>query len=232
MTDKDQQSKRTLDGLLTPLESRAIRYLVPRLPAWTTPDQLTYLGLVGAAITALGYGLSNLHPGYLFLASAGLAIHWFGDSLDGNLARLRKRERPRYGFFFDQTMDVIGNLLIGGGIGLSPYVRMDVALFVLTGFNMVSIYTYVKNAVAREFDVTVGFMGPTEIRAILVLLNLALYVIGAEKFTLLGVMLTWCDLLMIAGGCAFVAIFLIVTLSYAAILRIEAPGPQNTDGVN
>ena len=98
--------------------------LCRRMPAWVTPDRLTALGFVGAAISGLGYVASNRSPLFLFLASLGMMVNWFGDSLDGSLARHRRIERPRYGYFLDHSIDAIDSLIFALGLGLSPYVGM------------------------------------------------------------------------------------------------------------
>ncbi len=112
------QHKRVNDILLGPLERPALHWLAAHMPAWITPDICTLIGLGGAVMTLAGYGLSNVHPGFLWLASLGFLINWFGDSLDGTLARHRHIERPRYGYFVDHTTDAAVQVMIFLGLGL------------------------------------------------------------------------------------------------------------------
>src|SRR5262245_24038819 len=109
------------------------------LPAWVTPDRLTALGVFGAAVVFAGSLLSNRDPAFLWLANLGLVIHWLGDSLDGTLARVRGSERPKLGFVMDQSVDVVGDILIMAGLGLSPFVRLDAALLALVGYHALTV---------------------------------------------------------------------------------------------
>ena len=136
---------------------------------------LSYIGIFGSALYMLGGWLANKNMIFLWLASFGLVIHWFGDSLDGTLARVRNKQRPVYGFFIDHTLDAITTCIIFLGAGLSPLFRMDVALFILAGYLCLSIYTYICTILKGEFRLTYGYMGPTEFRLLLILIN-ALYI--------------------------------------------------------
>jgi len=213
---KDQ---RIQTGLVSRYERVALGWMVSRVPERVTPDILTGIGMFGAFLTLAGYGLTQLSPGFLWLASFGLVVHWLGDSLDGNLARYRKIERPRYGYFVDQTADVIGNLLIGLGIAISPFVRTDVALFTLTGYHMLSIYVFVRAYVSREFHVTVLNSGPTEIRLMIIAMNMLILLVGAPEFEFLNIKMTWCDVAMSALSIGFIIAFIYLVMNYAKILR-------------
>ena len=125
--------QRVNDILLGPLERPALQWLAGHMPAWMNPDILTGIGMLGAAVVFAGYTLSNAHPAYLWLANLGFVINWFGDSLDGTLARYRHIERPKYGFFIDHTMDALSEVLVVAGLGLSPYVSFEIAMLALVG---------------------------------------------------------------------------------------------------
>ena len=112
------------------------------MPAWVTPDRLTAVGALGAIVTASGYVASRWAPGFLFLASLGIVMNWFGDSLDGSLARHRRVERPKYGYFLDHSVDAANNLVFAIGLGLSPYVSMAAALFLLCSYYLLSIRVF------------------------------------------------------------------------------------------
>ncbi|KAF0227750.1 MAG: CDP-alcohol [Beijerinckiaceae bacterium] len=207
------------NSFLAGIERIAIDAICPRLPASVTPDKLTAFGTFGAAVTLLGYLASWKHPAFLWLASFGLVIHWFGDSLDGNLARYRKIERPRYGYFLDQTIDVFGNFLICFGMGLSPFVDMRVALVSLAGYHMVSIYVFVRANIAGDFHVSVLNSGPTEMRVLIISMNTLIYFFGAPEFMLAGIMLTWCDITVSLWSIGVMIAFLYLIFSFAPTLR-------------
>lgn len=159
-------------------ERRLLNWLCSRMPHWVTPDQLTSLGLVGAAMTFAGYVASNAGPLWLLLAIAGYAVQWFGDSLDGSLARYRHIERPSYGYFIDHSCDGISTLLILAGIGLSPFVTMDVALIALSGYLLLSIHAFLSARVLGELKLSYLSAGPTELRIMLIVLTVMMMVLG------------------------------------------------------
>jgi archaetidylinositol phosphate synthase len=202
-------------------ERVALNWLVRRLPARMTPDMLTAFGTFGALLVFVGYLLSWRTPAYLWLATAGLAIHWFGDSLDGSLARYRRAESPRYGFFIDQCIDVPGNLLICAGLGLSPFVRLDVALLALAGYHALTILGLVRTTLDREFHVTVMSFGPTEVRACLILLNGLMLLCGKVEFAVLGYALSPWDGLVGLFAASSWLFFGLLMLSLAPRYRRE-----------
>jgi archaetidylinositol phosphate synthase len=175
------QHKRVNDILLGPLERPALHWLAAHMPAWVTPDICTLIGLGGAAITLAGYGLSSVHPGFLWLASLGFLVNWFGDSLDGTLARYRNIERPRYGYFVDHTTDAVVQVIVFLGLGFSPYVTYNIACLALVGYLMLSILVYLRTHIAGEFKISYGGLGPTESRVVAVLLNTAMFFFGFQN---------------------------------------------------
>ena len=175
------QHTRVNDILLGPLERTALHWLTAHMPAWVTPDICTAVGLLGALLTMISYGMSNYNPNYLWLASLGFFINWFGDSLDGTLARYRHIERPRYGFYIDHIIDVVCQVMIFLGLGLTPYVSFNMACLALIGYMMLSVLVYVRTYVAGEFKISYGRLGPTEGRVLAVLLNIAMYFFGMQS---------------------------------------------------
>jgi phosphatidylglycerophosphate synthase len=129
-----------------------------------------------------GYILSNYSPGFLWLASLGFIINWFGDSLDGTLARYRRIERPMYGYFVDHAMDALCQFLIILGMGLSPYISYNFASLALIAYLMLSIIVYLRTYIVGEFKISYGGLGPTESRVIAILLNTAMYFFGVQSF--------------------------------------------------
>lgn len=144
------------------------------------PDQLTTLGLVGAAMVLAGYAASGLDRRWLWLAIAGFFVHWFGDSLDGSLARFRQIERPRFGYFIDHSADGLGNLMIVGGLGLSPFIRLDVSLLALAGYYLLSIHAFLAVRILGELRLSYAAAGPTELRLALIAMTLLMFFYGGE----------------------------------------------------
>lgn len=213
------------DSFLAEPERRVLRWIAQRLPLWVTPDRLTGLGVVGAVVVMAGYLATHISPHFLWLANVGLLIHWFGDSLDGTLARVRDIARPRYGYFLDQNIDVVGNLLIAAGIGLSPLARLDTALLALTGYHMVSIYVFVRNVVHQEFHLAVMGFGPTEVRIGIIIMNLTVLFVGAPTFQVFGRVFTWCDGVLLLTFLALATMFLISVFREAKRLSAQEPVP-------
>ena len=176
--------KRVNDILLGPLERPALQWLAAHMPAWMNPDILTGIGVMGAVIIFFSYWLSNEVPAFLWVASLGFVINWFGDSLDGTLARYRKIERPKYGFFVDHTMDCFSEVLVVMGLGLSPYVTFSVACLALIGYLLMSVLVYIRTYVYGVFQISYGKFGPTEVRVILILLNAVMFFLGTPEVEL------------------------------------------------
>jgi phosphatidylglycerophosphate synthase len=208
---KSESHKRVNDILLGPLERPALRWLAAHMPSWVNPDILTVIGIIGAIIIFTGYVLSNVAPAFLWLATFGYLVNWFGDSLDGTVARYRKIERPKYGFFVDHTVDAFGQLLIFGGLGLSPYVSFDVASLALIGYLLVSIYVYVNTYVTGVFKISYGKFGPTEIRLIAILANLLFFFLGVQVISFEFGEVSIYDILVLGIAIVLILIFVVST---------------------
>jgi archaetidylinositol phosphate synthase len=163
--------RRELTFLLAEPERRLLRAIAARLPAAVNSDHLTALGVVGAVGAGVAYALSTFGPAWLWAASALLALQWFGDSLDGTLARVRGAERPRYGYYLDHVVDAFSTAVIGIGIGLSPYVDLEVALGLVVVYLALSINVYLETNVFGVFRLAYGRLGPTEMRIIMIVAN-------------------------------------------------------------
>ena len=165
-----EQSVRIQTSFLNAAEKKALVWLAERQPKWMTSDILTFIGFLGAVIIAVGYALSA-NPVFLWLASFGWIINWYGDSLDGTLARVRKQQSPVYGFFIDHTVDCINESIMIIGIGMSPFMQFDVAIMCLVAYLLISVYVYISAHLKGEFKLTYGKMGPTELRVIMIIVN-------------------------------------------------------------
>lgn len=213
--------ERIQENLLARAERRVLNRLCAAMPAWVTPDKLTTLGMLGAGLIFAGYAASNDHPAWLWLCILGFVIHWFGDSLDGSLARFRKIERPRYGYFLDHSCDGLATAMIVSGIGLSPYVSMEAALMGLAGYLLLSIHAFLSVRVLGELPLTYLNLGPTEVRVILVLLTLAFLIFGVPAPIWNGA--TSFDLVAWGAGFLMIALFVVQTAAKARLLARQEP---------
>ena len=175
--------------LLARPEGRALEWIARRLPAWVMPDHLTGLGVLAALGIAVAYVLSNGSDVWLWAASGLLVVHWLGDSLDGTLARVRRTERPRYGYYLDHLVDAIATTLIGLGLGLSPHMLLVTGLVIVIAYLVLSINTYLETHALGVFSLGYGRLGPTEARLLLIVANavLALGLVPAVDVLGLGV---------------------------------------------
>jgi phosphatidylglycerophosphate synthase len=174
--ENKEHTQRHLLAISASFERRFLPWMALRLPPWVTPDGLTAWGLISAVLILISYLLAINHPAWLWGASVGLVLHWYFDSLDGTLARVRKIERPNYGYYIDHMADVIASLAILIGLGSTPWMRLSTALFVLSGYLAMSVHTHVYAHVTGVFQMGKGGLGPTEIRLILILGNTATWI--------------------------------------------------------
>jgi phosphatidylglycerophosphate synthase len=173
---KFRDATRVLESVLAPAERRTLLYLAARLPRWVNSDHLTGLALAAMFGAGLSYWLASVHPIGLFLVVICLALNWFGDSLDGTLARYRGHQRPRYGYYVDHVVDAFGAAFLLGGLALSGYMTPVIALGLLAVYLMFAIEVYLAAHVLGEFKITYLMVGPTELRILLALGSLWLMV--------------------------------------------------------
>lgn len=176
-----KEAKRQRAAITARIEKRALEAMARHLPGAIHSDHLTVIGVIAAVGVAVGYALSALSPHWLWLASAMLAVNWWGDSLDGTLARVRNAQRPRYGYYIDHSVDAFTTTIIGVGIGLSPYVGLIVGLALVILYLMMSINVYLESTVYGVFKMDYGLIGPTEVRIILILVNTLLVWLTAGR---------------------------------------------------
>jgi phosphatidylglycerophosphate synthase len=199
--------------------------MAQRLPHWILPDDLTALGVLAAVGICAAYQLSNNGRGWLWVASALLVVHWVGDSLDGTLARVRKSERPRYGYYLDHLVDAIATALIGVGLGFSPYMLVATGLVLVVAYLVLSINTYLETNTLGVFSLGYGRLGPTEARVGLVAIN-TLLALGVAPVALgMGVL----DFVVL--GIAAVMLGALVVRAFRnlrELARLEPPRPAQT----
>lgn len=203
-------------NILASNERRLLDWLCPRLPAWMTPDMMTALGFAGAVMVGTGYILSNVALSWLWLAQLGYVLNWFGDSLDGSLARYRRIERPKYGYFIDHSVDALATMVMLAGLGMGPFMEMEIALMALIAYLLLSIHTYLCAQVIDTFKLTYLAGGPTELRLMLMAMTGAMFVASPDK--LFGTDLSAFDIFGLAVSIILMGIFIAQTTSTARML--------------
>jgi archaetidylinositol phosphate synthase len=219
-----RKHKRILDTFTGPVERPLLLWLAARQPAWMTPDILTGVSIFGALVIFIGFILTNISKNYLWLATFGFIINWYGDSLDGTLARFRHIERPIYGFYIDHVADAFVELMIFLGLGFSPYVRFDLACLALIGYFLLSVLVYVRTCVKGEFTISYGKLGPTEARLIAISGNTLVFFFGAATFSLLSFSLTIYDWIAIGVIILEATISVVTAFRQASLLSKQDPG--------
>ena len=171
MENNKADAVRIQTSVLNALEKKVLVWLAERQPKWMTSDILTYVGTFGAAVIAVGYILSAWNINFLWLSSLGFIINWYGDSLDGTLARVRKTLRPIYGYYLDHTIDAMNEVMIFVGVGLSGLMHLEIALLALVMYFLITINVSINAHLKKEFKLTYAKMGPTEFRIIMIVIN-------------------------------------------------------------
>ena len=212
-----QEAKRVQRGVLATAEKRALRWLAERMPPVINSDHLTGLGFVAMILAGVFYALSGKYGGvWIHAVNACLLVNWFGDSLDGTLARYRNRQRPRYGFYVDHILDTFSFLFIVGGLGVAGFLSFPVAAALLITYYMLNIHVYLATYTMGEFKISFAGLSPTELRLLLVVGNL--FVLTHSKVTLAGKKFLLFDIggtlaaIMMAGFLVFATIRSIAVL--------------------
>lgn len=169
-----QDAERQQTSILAPLERAALRALASRMPAWVNSDHLSLLGFLAMFLAGVFYAASGRNPMWLHVVNLCIFVNWFGDSLDGTLARYRDCQRPRYGFYVDHIIDTFGTMFIIVGLAISGYITERVAAGSLIVFLMLAINSYLAAYSLSIFKISHGKLGPTEIRLVLIVGNLVL----------------------------------------------------------
>lgn len=171
MAGNKADAVRIQTSVLNAAEKKVLVWLAQRQPRWMTSDILTYIGMFGAVVIAVGYVLSAWNVAFLWISSLGFVINWYGDSLDGTLARVRNTQRPVYGYYLDHTIDAINEVIIFVGVGLSGLIHLEIALLALVVYLLMTINVSINAHLKKEFRLTYAKMGPTEFRIIMIIIN-------------------------------------------------------------
>ena len=214
-------ARRVNRSLTASVEKKALTWMAERAPAWVTSDRLTALGLLAQIGAGVCYALSRYNEWFLVGVIACIVLNWFGDSMDGTLARVRNQQRPRYGFYVDHMVDIFGATALMCGLGFSGITHWAVAIAMLVGFLLLSAESYLATYTLSCFQMSQGMFGPTEIRILLIIGNLAL--LRDHYATVLGHRYLLFD---IGGTIAAVAMFgmaIVIAVRHTAELYRQEP---------
>jgi len=209
-----KNATRTQESILAPLERRFLIWTAKRLPAWVGPDHLTILGFLGQIMAGVFYSQVGKWPPFFYFVNFCIFINWFGDSLDGTVARVRNKQRPRYGFYVDHIIDVLGAFALMTGLGFSGYITPMVAAALLVCFLMFSAETYLSSYAVGNFKLSYFKFSPTEIRVLLIVGNM--FAVTRPMMHVFGRPFKFFDF-----GCAVAAVCMFITLIISAIRNIR-----------
>ena len=210
---------------LARFEQWALPRMARRLPDWVTPDMLTVVGLVAAGVIGLSYYLTQYSLGWLWLASLGFVVHWWGDSLDGTLARVRDIRRERYGFYVDHQSDAVSVFVIFLGLGLSPLMELPIALFIIVGYYLMMILVSLVTIARDVFKISFGGAGPTESRLAMIAANTLVFFLDNPLVSVAGYDLRLFSLIGIVGTVILVGTYVGTSLKERAVLAVLDPPP-------
>jgi len=201
-----EKHKRIQESLLAPPERKVLQWFAVRMPEWVNSDHLTLLGLAGMALAGVFYYLAGSNPWYLHLVNIAIVLNWFGDSLDGTLARVRDKLRPRYGYYVDHILDNFGVLFVVIGLALSGYMSEKVAFLFLIVYFLLNINIYLATSSLGVFQISFNKFGPTELRIALIVGNL--FLLSKPMVHLFG----YPFLLFDIGGVVGIGILTVITV--------------------
>jgi phosphatidylglycerophosphate synthase len=208
-------------ALTASIEKRALHWMAKHAPQWLTSDQLTLLGLIAQIGAGVFYALSRYNRSALVLVILCIALNWLGDSLDGTLARVRHQQRPRYGFYVDHMVDIFGSIALMSGLALSGFLHWQTAIAMLIAFLLLSSESYLATYSLSRFHMSQGIFGPTEIRILLIIGNLAL--LRNPNANLFGHTILLFDLGGIIAAVGMFAMAIFTTIRHTAQLYREEP---------
>lgn len=220
MEKNNVDAVRIQTSVLDALEKKVLVWLAQRQPRWVTSDMLTYIGVLGAVVIAAGYILASHNINFLWLSSLGFIINWYGDSLDGTLARVRKTQRPIYGYYLDHTIDAMNEVMIFVGVGLSGLMHLEIALLAVVMYFLITINVSINAHLKKEFKLTYAKMGPTEFRIIMIVINTLFALIRplrefSHNFVLCGHEITF-------GALDYIGVVIVLALAVIHIMTVRA----------
>jgi archaetidylinositol phosphate synthase len=216
-----ENARRMNEALTARVEKCALHWMAERAPMWVSSDQLTVLGLSAQIGAGVCFALSRYDGRFLLAVIVCLALNWLGDSLDGTLARVRRQERPRYGFYVDHIVDVLGAVALMCGLGFSGLLHWATAMAMLIAFLVLSSESYLATYTLKCFELSQGIFGPTEIRILLAMGCLA--AMRSPYATLFGHRMLLFDLGGTIATLGMAGMALMVTVRHTAQLYRQEP---------
>lgn len=229
MTMTEKKAVRIQNSILNGVEKKVLVWLAERQPKWVVSDLLTIVGIIGSVMIAAGFVLCGNNIHWLWLSIAGFFVNWYGDSLDGTIARVRNTQRPIYGYYLDHTVDVINEAFMFLGVGLSSLMRLDIALLIFIAYLCLTLNVSINAHLKSEFKLTYGKLGPTEFRVIAcILIMLIISLPGLREFRT-TVRLFGHDLAMGPLDIPGLVIFLVLMFIYIWTVISDAKGYAKID---
>jgi phosphatidylglycerophosphate synthase len=216
-------ARRVNEALTARMEKRALQWMAERAPKWVSSDQLTLMGFCAQVGAGAFYALSRYNRYALLLVILCVVLNWLGDSMDGTLARVRCQQRPRYGFYVDHIVDIFGAVALMCGLGCSGFLHWQTAMAMLVAFLVLSSESYLATYTLSRFELSQGLFGPTEIRILLVMGNLAL--LRSPYATSFGYRMLLFDLGGAIAAAGMFAMAVIVAMRHTAQLYRQEPLP-------
>ena len=229
MENNKADAVRIQTSVLNALEKKVLVWLAKRQPRWVTSDMMTFIGVLGAVVIAVGYILTSQNINFLWLSSLGFIINWYGDSLDGTLARVRNTQRPIYGYYLDHTVDAINEVMIFVGVGLSGLMHLEIALLALVMYLLMTINVSINAHLKKEFKLTYASMGPTEFRIIMIIINTLFATISPLSEFSHSFMIFGSDFTFKALDYIGVAIVIILAIMHLTTVRNDIKGYAEID---
>jgi phosphatidylglycerophosphate synthase len=220
-------AERVHTSLLAAVEKRSLIWIAERLPRTVSSDQLTVLALVALIMAGAGFALARFSLGALALVVVGLAVNWFGDSLDGTVARVRRQPRPRYGFYVDHVVDAVGAAALLGGLALSGFMSPVVALALLAAYFLLCVEVFLATYTVGTFTMSYFRIGPTELRILLAMGTVAFYLHPAT--TVFGIPISPFDLGGAIGAAGLVVTFVRSAVIHTRLLYRMEPLPVRAE---
>ncbi|MCZ2150547.1 MAG: CDP-alcohol phosphatidyltransferase family protein [Bryobacterales bacterium] len=205
-----RDARRVQESVLAGAEKRVLTAIARRLPPRVNPDHLTVLGFAAMILAGVSYASASVWPPALLVVNVWLVVNWLGDSLDGTLARVRGKQRPRYGYYVDHIIDAISAVFLFGGMAFSGYVSAVVAVAMLLGYLLLAIQSYLAAHSLGVFSISWWKFGPTEMRILLGAGNTVVFFQPVTR--ILGPEMLFFD---VAGGIAAAAMVVVLAVTVA-----------------
>lgn len=215
-----RDTKDTVNTAITAkVEEKLKKIICPKIPSWINSDHLTAIGIIGMLITGVGFILGFFDRSWLILIPFGLIMNWFGDSFDGSIARYREKTRPHYGYYIDKVVDALVVFLLALCIGLSGYVKIEIALIFACIYLMLMINVDLIVHVEDKCKNSFGLLGPTEIRIIGIFLAIYMYFSSFTYYSLIGHWFTQYDVIVLAISVVMLGILIVDIITNAIRLN-------------